>query len=268
MKKRSGKNAGRRVSITIDRRVLVLGVVSAVLIIVLAVGGGLAGGYLVSRRGTAPSPPSALSPPAVTTVELAPPQPIPTRAPQSPAVEAILTDLICPCGTCSLTVAACFCDKANEASALVGTLVEGGDSRSVVLDKLVEKYGLAILADKEELSKRQPPPGTPQPNISVSADSYDFGSISQSGVVTHVFTVRNDGDAGLVIKDVRALCACTTAAISSEEIPPGGTAELTLTYDPAYHKTVGKVTRTVVIESNDLDEPDKRVTITADVKGE
>ncbi|MFQ6016383.1 MAG: DUF1573 domain-containing protein [Anaerolineae bacterium] len=39
--------------------------------------------------------------------------------------------------------------------------------------------------------------------MNLSADSYDFGTISQSEVVTQVFTVRNDGDAGLVIKDVR-----------------------------------------------------------------
>jgi len=263
MGRRSAKNTGQKVSIVIDKRVLMLGVILAMLIVVLAVGGGLAAGYIAFRGKAAPSS-SALSPSVMATVELA--TPVPTRAPQSPAVEAILSMLNCPCGTCDLLVSKCACDEANEIAAFVGALVRGGDSRSVVLDKLVEEYGLSILADEEELSKRQPPPGALQPNISVAPDSHDFGSIPQSEVVTHVFTVRNDGDAELVIKDVRALCACTTAAISSKEIPPGGTAELTVTYDPAYFKTVGKITQTVVIESNDPDEPRKKVTITADVK--
>ena len=170
MGKRITKNTDQKVSIVIDRKVLMFGVVLAVLIVVLAVGRGLAAGYFAFRGRAVPST-SALSPSVVATVELAPPEPITTRAPQSPAVEAILSMLNCLCGTCDLLVSKCACDEVNEISAFVGTLVGGGDSRSVVLDKLVEEYGLAVLADEEELSKRQPPPDTPQPNISVSPDS-------------------------------------------------------------------------------------------------
>jgi hypothetical protein len=84
--------------------------------------------------------------------------------------------------------------------------------------------------------------------------------------VTHVFTVENVGDAELRITSVRSLCPCVTATISSKDIPPGGKAELFATFSPREHKVTGEATRTIVIVSNDPDEPQKRVTISAEVK--
>jgi len=110
----------------------------------------------IRRYFWAASSTSVLSSSVVATVELAKFPPVPTEAPQSPGVEAILSMLNCLCG-CDLLVSECACGKANEISAFVGTLVNGADSKSIVLDKLVEEYGLAILADGEEPSKRQPP---------------------------------------------------------------------------------------------------------------
>jgi len=130
----------------------------------------------------------------------------------------------------------------------------------------VEKYGPQALAGEEEVAKSQSLPGMPQPDINLSADFYDFGTMRASDVVNHVFTVENVGDAKLLIKDVKSLCACTQATIAAREIPPGGKTELTVTFTPAVHKILGKVTRTVIIESNDPDEPKRELTITAEVK--
>ena len=190
------------------------------------------------------------------------PQP---NATQLAAMEAILAELNCICG-CSMNLSKCGCKEAGESKGYIRELVEAGDTKSIILDKIVERYGLAILASEEELAKRQPPPGTPQPNIRLSADFHDFGTIVQSSVVSHTFTVENTGDAELVIYKVRSSCVCTTAEISSERIPPGGTAKLTITFQPALRKLKGEITQKVFIQSNDPDEARKTLIIKAYVE--
>jgi cytochrome c-type biogenesis protein CcmH/NrfF len=110
--------------------------------------------------------------------------------------QAIIADLNCTCG-CGRQLDPCECGSAEEIKGYAHSLVDAGDKRDEALDKLVEKYGLAVL-----------------------------------------------------LKD----------------IPPGGKAELFATFSPREHKVTGEATRTIVVMSNDPDEPQKRVTISAEVK--
>ncbi len=62
---------------------------------------------------------------------------------------------------------------------------------------------------------------------------HDFGTISESdGPVTFVFTLKNVGNAPLVLTRVISSCGCTTPSFSKDPIAPGKEGKVTVTYDP------------------------------------
>ena len=82
-------------------------------------------------------------------------------------------------------------------------------------------------------------------SITVEGDAtYDFKDIKEAdGPVTHIFKIKNDGDAPLVVTKVVASCGCTTPDWTKEPIAPGKTGEIKVTYDPtgrpnAFAKTI------------------------------
>lgn len=101
------------------------------------------------------------------------------------------------------------------------------------------------------------------PRISVKVDVLDFGAIVSGETVTVKFTVVNEGDAELVIKDLKTSCGCTAVVTSAKNIAPGGSAEVEAVFDSAGH--TGKVSKTVTIVSNDPQQPQKDLTITGTV---
>ena len=150
--------------------------------------------------------------------------------------------------------------------------------------KRIKRYGamlLIIIAVAGLVYWRSLPPKD-APIVSISPTVYNFGVVSQAnGVVTGMATIRNDGDAPLIIDNMETSCSCTSASVVydgtegpsfgmamhgnpqgwSQVIPPGGEAQLKISYDPNVHKTLrGAVTRTITVYSNDPRH--KQVTIT------
>ena len=105
---------------------------------------------------------------------------------------------------------------------------------------------------------------TLSPGIAFSEELWDFGTIRQGDVVTHMFEVRNTGEAELVISKVRTSCGCTAALLSLPEIVPGGSSKIKVTFDSSGFR--GKVSNYIYVESNDPDEPLRKLTITANVE--
>jgi len=110
------------------------------------------------------------------------------------------------------------------------------------------------------------------PKISVSEKRFDFGKISMSeGFANHEFEIKNDGDADLVLSNIKTSCICTTAILKvdgkespkfgmhknpvgwSEKIKPGQTATLAVVYDPNAHgpNATGPITRKITMITND-----------------
>ncbi len=190
------------------------------------------------------------------------------------SAEEIYKLFICTC--CGRTIDARCCGMAKEMVNYVDSQVDAGLSKTDVIIQTVKKYGLNTLVKsmqdeiKEEFIKRAP---AIRPKIMVEPDMYDFGDVSQArGTVSTFFTIRNDGDATLIIDGLETSCGCTTASLEgspffgmpghgdqgaspsdwSHEIPSGGTAKLEVRYDPNMHKSFrGGVTRAVYISSND-----------------
>jgi hypothetical protein len=76
---------------------------------------------------------------------------------------------------------------------------------------------------------------------------FTFEEVLEGEIVTHKFTIRNTGDAPLVIEQVRTSCGCTTAK-KPDKIPPGGTDHIVVKGNTnryggrGFHKTIQVVT--------------------------
>ena len=73
---------------------------------------------------------------------------------------------------------------------------------------------------------------------------YNFGTIKEeNGVASHIFKIRNEGKAPLVIKRVTASCGCTQPEWNKAPIAPGATTDVKISYDPTgrpgpFYKTI------------------------------
>jgi hypothetical protein len=92
------------------------------------------------------------------------------------------------------------------------------------------------------------------PKIEISPAERDLGQTKQVKLETS-YTVRNSGSQPLKISKVYTSCDCTKATIEREVIPPGETAELKVTMDPALLNLYGKIRRDIILETNDPRQP-------------
>ncbi|GMR09831.1 MAG: hypothetical protein BMS9Abin28_0651 [Anaerolineae bacterium] len=100
--------------------------------------------------------------------------------------------------------------------------------------------------------------GNPTPRIVVEPTSQDLGERAQERIEL-AYTVRNAGDALLIIEKVSTSCGCTVAELDRTEIPPGETAQLLVSLDPVEDDLFGDVKRVIYLRSNDPDAPEVSV---------
>jgi hypothetical protein len=96
------------------------------------------------------------------------------------------------------------------------------------------------------------------PKIKLAEATYDFGTIAQGAAVKHIFKFKNVGTDTLKIEQVRSSCGCT-AAESSKIIPPQKDGQIEVNFNTA--SQMGKVSKTVYIFSNDVEVPQRSVSI-------
>ena len=101
------------------------------------------------------------------------------------------------------------------------------------------------------------------PVISLSSNSYDFGTVAQGTKVVHEFEVKNTGNADLVIQRVSPSCGCTATQLASPIIKPGASEKMRVTFDTSGF--MGDKTKSVLIASNDSTNPELVVTIKGQV---
>lgn len=99
------------------------------------------------------------------------------------------------------------------------------------------------------------------PRIELPETTHDFGTVTEGDKVSHTFTVKNTGKAPLVIKRVRSSCGCTAAVTKEKEVPPGGTTEISVTFNT--RGRVGPNRKTITIQSNDEKNPNAKLEIKA-----
>lgn len=92
-----------------------------------------------------------------------------------------------------------------------------------------------------------------KPVIVCDEPVFEFGEVDSSSSVTHTFVVRNDGDSLLVIGKVKPACGCTVANITSKNLAPGESAEISTKL--SLKNKVGPQRKTIAVDSNDPTTP-------------
>lgn len=116
------------------------------------------------------------------------------------------------------------------------------------MKKLVLMFSVLLLSvvalNAQEVQKQ-----TKGAAISALEEQFDFGTIKEAdGPVTHAFTIKNVGNAPLVITRASASCGCTKPKFSTEPIAPGKSTKIEVTYNPAGRP--GQFVKTVAVYSN------------------
>jgi hypothetical protein len=87
------------------------------------------------------------------------------------------------------------------------------------------------------------------PRIAVEPESFDFGRALQHKTLTKEFVLHNFGSEDLVIDRIDTTCGCTVAELEDKTIEPGESTPLRVNLETK--ASVGKIERTVIIQSND-----------------
>ncbi len=104
------------------------------------------------------------------------------------------------------------------------------------------------------------------PRIRVEPEGFDFGRTQQGKTLRKDFTIRNFGEAELVIEGVSTTCGCTAALAAQSRVEPGGRTVLRVTFETRTFS--GKVERDVLVRSNDPKTPLVQVRVSATVAAE
>jgi hypothetical protein len=93
---------------------------------------------------------------------------------------------------------------------------------------------------------------------------HDFGVVKEGKIMDYTFKFKNTGKSTLEIKDIKTSCGCTAALASSKKIEPGKEGTLKIELDTSNRS--GRMSRNITVFSNDPEEPQKILTIFAEIK--
>ncbi len=102
------------------------------------------------------------------------------------------------------------------------------------------------------------------PQLTVEPESLDFGVMQQLQVHNRQIILRNDGDATLKIENVTTSCGCVTARVDTNELAPGASTTLTVTFNSK--KYTGHQVKYVRLHSNNPHQPDLKIVVSADIQ--
>jgi len=90
----------------------------------------------------------------------------------------------------------------------------------------------------------------------------DVGFVAKGDMATNEFVIRNDGDAPLELREVRAACGCTVADFD-KVIAPGKTGKVRVTVDTKSFS--GPTAKGVTVYTNDPEAPTIELTVRATI---
>jgi hypothetical protein len=130
---------------------------------------------------------------------------------------------------------------------------------------------LALAQEPQPVPEVAPGSGrAPVPRLVLSTTEWDFGAKWHGEPCTTDITIGNAGEAPLKILRVQSSCGCMVARPKSggtwknKVIAPGESESVTLTYNTRKHKR--HVSQTIVIETNDPQQPQVTIQIQGEVK--
>lgn len=89
-------------------------------------------------------------------------------------------------------------------------------------------------------------PEGPLPVIQFTKIEHDFGTIEEGKTVEYSYTLKNTGEAPLIIQDARPSCGCTVPDWTKQPIPPGSSGFVKAKFDSKGKPGIQNKTITVV----------------------
>jgi hypothetical protein len=102
-----------------------------------------------------------------------------------------------------------------------------------------------------------------EPAVVVPAPVWDAGKVARGEPVRHDFVLRNEGQATLYLREVRAACGCTVTDYD-QEIAPGGEGRVRAVVDTASFR--GAIAKPVTVFTNDRRTPTVQLTLKAQIE--
>ncbi len=93
--------------------------------------------------------------------------------------------------------------------------------------------------------------------------TWNFGKVKKDETLKHTFSLANDSNATLNIKNVQTSCGCTAVEIKNKVLLPGETTELEVKVEVKGY--AGEVKQYVFVYTDNLDNPVLRFIIKAEV---
>lgn len=119
-------------------------------------------------------------------------------------------------------------------AAILGTLAFCGIAWQVNSMGTAPPSDISLVKEgvKQRLESLPKPSETgPHPKAVCESHTHEFGTMALNSTGRHVFTIRNEGQAPLVIKQGLKSCKCTVAEVQAVTIPEGKSCEIPITWD-------------------------------------
>lgn len=120
---------------------------------------------------------------------------------------------------------------------------------------------LSLKCNVIEQEKKEPTGGA---KIYFPETQHDFGKVDEGKVIDYTFKFQNSGTDTLLIKDVKTSCGCTAAIVSEKSLKPGQEGSIKVDFNTKNYD--GRVTKSITVVTNDVKEPNKILTIFAEVQ--
>ena len=102
-----------------------------------------------------------------------------------------------------------------------------------------------------------------KPKIFCEEQVFDFGKIYIGESIKHEFKLKNLGKGELIINNVKSSCGCTAVLASKNILHEDEEGEIEVKFNSGHY--VGKVTKSVVVNSNDPENSKYKLTITGEI---
>jgi len=155
------------------------------------------------------------------------------------------------------------------AGAAIGWALLGSPAQRLTTDRIVYSEPVQLMHDQMHYRMMGVALTTPAAGTSPAAELpvrfHNFGTVKQSQVASWSFEIANRGNASLVISSGYTTCGCTTAELSTAEIPADKSGLVTVYFDPQHASPGSVVRRGVILETNDPQRPQIEIWIQATV---
>ena len=126
------------------------------------------------------------------------------------------------------------------------------------MKNLFLSFAVVVLATFSAFSQEATKAVANGPQITLDKEVHDYGTIKQGANGTSEFTIKNTGNAPLIVSRAKGSCGCTVPEWPKEPIMPGESAVMTVKYDT---KRIGAINKSVTISSHATNAETKVVRI-------